>query len=66
MKARIVTLPGDGVGPEVIDAAVAVLEAVAERSGPTFEFEAHASAGCAIDATGEPLPAKDTGSMQIR
>ena len=58
MKARIVTLPGDGVGPEVIDAAVAVLEAVAERSGHTFEFEAHAIGGCAIDATGEPLPAK--------
>lgn len=57
MKARIVTLPGDGVGPEVIDAAVAVLEAVAERSGYTFEFESHRIGGCAIDATGEPLPA---------
>jgi 3-isopropylmalate dehydrogenase len=57
MKARIVTLPGDGVGPEVTDAAVAVLKAVAERSGHTFEFESHAIGGCAIDATGEPLPA---------
>lgn len=57
MKARIVTLPGDGVGPEVLDAAVHVLEAVAERSGVTFEFESHLIGGCAIDATGEPLPA---------
>ena len=57
MKARIVTLPGDGVGPEVTDAAVAVLEAVAERSGYTFEFETQLIGGCAIDATGEPLPA---------
>jgi 3-isopropylmalate dehydrogenase len=57
MKARIVTLPGDGVGPEVTDAAVAVLKAVAERSGHTFEFQAHEIGGCAIDATGEPLPA---------
>jgi 3-isopropylmalate dehydrogenase len=57
MKARIVTLPGDGVGPEVLDAAVAVLQAVAERSGHTFEFESHLIGGCAIDATGEPLPA---------
>jgi 3-isopropylmalate dehydrogenase len=56
MKARIVTLPGDGVGPEVTDAAVAVLKAVAERSGHTFEFESHAIGGCAIDATGQPLP----------
>jgi 3-isopropylmalate dehydrogenase len=57
MKARIVTLPGDGVGPEVLDAAVAVLQAVAERSGHTFEFASHPIGGCAIDATGEPLPA---------
>ncbi|QAU24484.1 3-isopropylmalate dehydrogenase [Dyella sp. M7H15-1] len=57
MNARIVTLPGDGVGPEVTDAAVAVLKAVAERSGHTFEFETHLIGGCAIDATGEPLPA---------
>ena len=57
MKARIVTLPGDGVGPEVLDAAVAVMQAVAERAGHTFEFESHLIGGCAIDATGEPLPA---------
>ena len=57
MKAHIVTLPGDGVGPEVTAAAVAVLEAVAEHYGHGFTFEEHAIGGCAIDATGEPLPA---------
>ncbi|MFC4763455.1 3-isopropylmalate dehydrogenase [Dyella koreensis] len=57
MKARIVTLPGDGVGPEVTAAAVAVLDAVAEHFGHEFSYEEHLIGGCAIDATGEPLPA---------
>ena len=57
MKAHIVTLPGDGVGPEVTAAAVAVLQAVAEHYGHAFRFEEHPIGGCAIDATGEPLPA---------
>jgi len=57
MKARIVTLPGDGVGPEVTAAAVAVLDAVAAHYDHTFDYEQHLIGGCAIDATGEPLPA---------
>ena len=57
MKARIVTLPGDGVGPEVTAAAVAVLDAVAAHYDHSFEYEEHLIGGCAIDATGEPLPA---------
>ncbi|HUH56179.1 MAG TPA: 3-isopropylmalate dehydrogenase [Rhodanobacter sp.] len=57
MKARIVTLPGDGVGPEVTAAAVAVLQAVAGHYGHEFSFDEQLIGGCAIDATGEPLPA---------
>ncbi|MEO7433570.1 MAG: 3-isopropylmalate dehydrogenase [Dokdonella sp.] len=57
MKASIVTLPGDGVGPEVTSAAVAVLSAVADHYDHTFSFETQLIGGCAIDATGEPLPA---------
>ncbi len=57
MKARIVCLPGDGVGPEVTAAAIAVLKAVAAHCGHGFEFSEHALGGCAIDACGEPLPA---------
>ncbi len=56
MKAHIVTLPGDGVGPEVTAAAVAVLQAVAKHGGHAFQFEEHAIGGSAIDAFGEPLP----------
>ncbi|HEY8328372.1 MAG TPA: 3-isopropylmalate dehydrogenase [Rhodanobacter sp.] len=57
MKARIVTLPGDGVGPEVTAAAVAVLKTVAARYEHVFAFEEQLIGGTAIDATGEPLPA---------
>jgi 3-isopropylmalate dehydrogenase len=56
MQATIVTLPGDGVGPEVTAAAVRVLEAVAGRWGHTFTFHEALMGGCAIDATGNPLP----------
>lgn len=57
MKASIVTLPGDGVGPEVSAAAVAVLQAVAAHCEHEFSFAEYPIGGCAIDATGVPLPA---------
>lgn len=56
MQATIVTLPGDGIGPEVVEQAVRVLDAVAARWGHTFRYDAHMMGGCAIDATGNPLP----------
>ena len=56
MHAEIAILPGDGIGPEVTDAAVAVLEAIGERHGHRFTLHAHAIGGAAIDACGEPLP----------
>ena len=56
MKATIVLLPGDGIGPEVVREARAVLEVIATRYGHTFEFVEHLIGGAAIDATGQPLP----------
>jgi 3-isopropylmalate dehydrogenase len=58
MKADIVVLPGDGVGPEVTAAAVTVLKAVAAQAGHAFRFAEHAIGGAAIDACGDPLPPK--------
>jgi 3-isopropylmalate dehydrogenase len=55
MEANIVLLPGDGIGPEVVGAAVRVLEAVARRGGHTFRFSQHLIGGCAIDACGTAL-----------
>lgn len=56
MNARIVLLPGDGIGPEVIGEAVKVLHAVGEFYGHRFEFTEQAIGGMAIDTTGSPLP----------
>ncbi len=56
MKASIVTLPGDGIGPEVTAAAVATLEAVATRFGHEFFFDEHAIGGGALDRGMPPLP----------
>jgi 3-isopropylmalate dehydrogenase len=56
MEARIVTLPGDGIGPEVVAEGVKVLDAVAEAYGHRLTFEEALIGGCAIDATGDPLP----------
>jgi len=59
MKADIVVLPGDGIGPEVTRAAVDVLRAVARKDGGYhFHFAEHAIGGMAIDKSGEPLPAQ--------
>ncbi len=56
MKKKIAILPGDGVGPDVIDQAQKVLDAIAERFGHQFDC-CHADIGAtAINKFGEPLP----------
>lgn len=55
MHADIVVLPGDGIGPEVTAAAVAVLQAAARRYGHTFNFRTRLIGGTAIDAEGTAL-----------
>ena len=55
MRADIVVLPGDGIGPEVTAAAVAVLEAAGRRYGHSFHFQTRLIGGAAIDAEGTAL-----------
>ncbi|WP_251285105.1 isocitrate/isopropylmalate family dehydrogenase, partial [Enterobacter hormaechei] len=55
MHAVFVVLPGDGIGPEVAAAAVAVLKSVADRFTHTFTFSEHYIGCIAIDSHGEPL-----------
>jgi 3-isopropylmalate dehydrogenase len=64
MKAAIVVLPGDGIGPEVVREAQHVLAAVAAAGGHQFSFEAHPIGGTAIDATGDPLPPSTLAACQ--
>jgi len=56
MQFKIVVLPGDGVGPEIIEAAVKVLQDVGKKYGHTFDLYHGLIGGAAIDATGVPLP----------
>ncbi|OWY68639.1 3-isopropylmalate dehydrogenase [cyanobacterium TDX16] len=55
---RIALLPGDGIGPEIIQVAVEVLKLVGEQINIGFAFQEALIGGAAIDATGEPLPEK--------
>jgi 3-isopropylmalate dehydrogenase len=61
---RITLLPGDGIGPEIMAVAVAVLKVVGEQFELTFEFQSALMGGAAIDATGEPLPAETLEQCQ--
>ena len=56
MNARLVLLPGDGVGQEVTSAARLVLQRVAEVFRHSFDFRTHLIGGAALRATGVPLP----------
>lgn len=61
-KASIVVLGGDGIGPEVTQQGVRVLEAIASRYGHDFKFESHLIGGAAIDATQSALPSQTTSA----
>ncbi|WP_374242725.1 3-isopropylmalate dehydrogenase [Zoogloea sp.] len=52
---KICVLPGDGIGPEIIDQTLRVLEAL-RGDGVNFEAEFALVGGAAVDATGKPLP----------
>jgi 3-isopropylmalate dehydrogenase len=65
MEANIALLPGDGIGPEVVRAARAVLERIAEEYGHTFRMAEYPIGGNAIDSAGTALPQETlTACMQ--
>lgn len=55
MHAHIITLPGDGIGPEVTAEGIRVLKTIAGKFDHQLDFEEHLIGGCAIDADGTPL-----------
>jgi len=56
MKMKITLLPGDGIGPEVLEQTRRVLELVAAAKNLSISFDEGLIGGAAIDATGAPLP----------
>ena len=56
MHKNIAVLAGDGIGPEIIDEAIKVLQAVAKKYHHSFTFNHGLMGAVAIDETGHPLP----------
>lgn len=56
MKFNIAVIPGDGIGPEVINQAKKALDAVAEAYDHIFLYKEAQLGACAIESTGDPLP----------
>ncbi len=56
MRANVVVLPGDGIGPEVINAALSVLAGVCTAADAEISIDVQVIGGRAIDEYGTPLP----------
>jgi len=56
VRKKILVIPGDGIGREVIPWGKKVLETIAQQGGHNFEFEEGQMGHVAIEATGDPLP----------
>jgi len=56
MKFKIAVIKGDGIGPEIVDQAIRVINKIEEKYNHTFDFKFCLAGGSAIDATGNTLP----------
>lgn len=56
MNKKIAVLPGDGIGPEIIEQAVNVLKAIEKKYNHQFEYHYGLIGAAAIDKTGNPYP----------
>jgi len=58
MKLNLAILPGDGIGPEIIEQAMKVVKAVAKKFNHELTYEYGLTGACAIDKVGDPYPAE--------
>jgi len=56
MNFNLALLKGDGIGPEIVDSAIAVLNRICSKYNHTVKYNEYLAGGCAIDAVGVPLP----------
>ena len=61
---KITILKGDGIGPEIVDQAIQVLDAISEKYGHDFAYDERLIGAIAIDETGNPLPDDTIASCQ--
>ena len=62
MKLNIAVLPGDGIGPEIMEQALNIAKAVSNKFGHELTYKEAVVGACAIDATGDPYP-KETHEL---
>ena len=55
MEKNIAVIKGDGIGPEIVNEAIKVLDAIAKKYNHTFNYKNILMGGCSIDAYGVPL-----------
>ena len=55
---KVTVLPGDGIGPEIMDVAIDVLNAAGQKEGEEFVFTKALIGGAAVDAANDPYPAE--------
>ena len=55
MKCNLAVIKGDGIGPEIVEEAMKVLDAVGEKYGHTFSYEQILMVCASIDVHGKPL-----------
>lgn len=56
MDFTIAVVKGDGIGPEVVDSSVEILNTIGTKFGHKFIYKEVFAGGCAYDKYGEPLP----------
>lgn len=56
MKLNIAVLPGDGIGPEIVDQALNVVKSVCQKFGHELTYKYGIVGACAIDKVGNPYP----------
>jgi 3-isopropylmalate dehydrogenase len=56
MNYKIALLKGDGIGPEIVDATLPILDKIGEAFGHSFTYTPYLMGGIAYDKTGHPLP----------
>jgi 3-isopropylmalate dehydrogenase len=56
MNIKLAVIKGDGIGPEIVNEAIEVLDLIGKKYNHSFTYHEVLMGGCAIDATGVPLP----------
>ncbi len=63
-KYKVTVLKGDGIGPEIVDECIKVLDRAGEKFGFEIEYNYQLLGGCAIDETGVPYPAETAAACK--